>query len=108
MSIWSAILMAIAVMVTAFAVYAVYSAKRREEKARLAAERSEMIKNEFVAMVSHELRTPLTSIAGFASMLIEDWQNLPPEEVSEFLTIAEGAGGGHDWILQLQPADSYL
>jgi len=87
MSIWSAILMAIAVVVTAVAVYVVYSAKRREAGARLAAERSEMIKNEFVAMVSHELRTPLTSIAGFASMLIEEWQSLPPEEVSEFLTI---------------------
>ncbi len=87
MSVWSMILMSIAVLVTAVAVYAVYSAKRREDKARLAAERSEMIKNEFVAMVSHELRTPLTSIAGFASMLIEAWEDLPPEEVTEFLGI---------------------
>jgi signal transduction histidine kinase len=87
MSIWSAILMAIAILAIGLAAYSVYMAKRREEAARTAAERSEMIKNEFVAMVSHELRTPLTSIAGFASMLIDSWETLDPAEVTEFLSI---------------------
>ncbi|MDH5373978.1 MAG: HAMP domain-containing histidine kinase [Acidimicrobiia bacterium] len=87
MTIWSVIFMAVAVVATAVAAYAAYSARRRERAAQLAAERSELIKNEFVSMVSHELRTPLTSIAGFASMLHETWQSLPPEEVAEFLGI---------------------
>ncbi len=87
MFVWSVILAVVAVIVTAVAAYAVYSARRREKAAQLAAERSELIKNEFVAMVSHELRTPLTSIAGFASMLLESWENLPPSEVAEFLGI---------------------
>lgn len=52
-----------------------------------------MIKNEFVAMVSHELRTPLTSIAGFAAMLVESWESLTPEEVSEFLGIINAQSG---------------
>jgi signal transduction histidine kinase len=38
-------------------------------------------------MVSHELRTPLTSIAGFADTLVQSWQELPREEVDEFLSI---------------------
>jgi len=33
------------------------------------------------------LRTPLTSIAGFSDTLIESWQDLPPEEVDEFISI---------------------
>ena len=33
------------------------------------------------------LRTPLTSIAGFSDTLVESWQDLPPEEVDEFISI---------------------
>ena len=53
---------------------------------RLAAE-AHTLKNDFVAMVSHELRTPLTSIAGFADTLVQSWEELPREEVDEFLSI---------------------
>ena len=87
MSVWSIVLMAVAVIATAVAAYAAFSARRRELAAKNAAERSELIKNEFVAMVSHELRTPLTSIAGFSATLVESWEDLPPEEISEFLGI---------------------
>lgn len=87
MPVWSVIVVAVAIVAIAAAVYAALVARRREAEARNAAERSELIKNEFVAMVSHELRTPLTSIAGFASTLMEMWENLPPEEVGEFLGI---------------------
>jgi len=59
----------------------------REREVMRLSEEAHTIKNDFVAMVSHELRTPLTSIAGFAHTLVESWQDLPAEEVSEFLTI---------------------
>lgn len=61
--------------------------REREREVRRLSEEAHTIKNDFVAMVSHELRTPLTSIAGFAHTLVESWQDLPPDEVGEFLTI---------------------
>lgn len=59
----------------------------REREVRRLSEEAHTIKNDFVAMVSHELRTPLTSIAGFSDTLIQGWQDLPAEEVDEFLSI---------------------
>ena len=59
----------------------------REREVLRLSEEAHTIKNDFVTLVSHELRTPLTSIAGFADTLEESWENLPPEEVSEFLSI---------------------
>ena len=73
----------VVVVAVAVAVRAVYLAT----VARKAADRSEMIKDQFVSMISHELRTPLTSIAGFADTLIAGWQELPAAEVDEFLRI---------------------
>lgn len=61
--------------------------REREREVRRLSEEAHTIKNDFVAMVSHELRTPLTSIAGFADALVESWQDLPPQEVGEFLSI---------------------
>ena len=62
------------------------SREREKEVIRLADE-AHTLKNDFVAMVSHELRTPLTSIAGFADTLVQSWEELPREEVDEFLSI---------------------
>jgi signal transduction histidine kinase len=62
------------------------SREREQEVIRLADE-AHTLKNDFVAMVSHELRTPLTSIAGFADTLVRSWEELPREEVDEFLSI---------------------
>ncbi|MEE8374782.1 MAG: HAMP domain-containing sensor histidine kinase [Acidimicrobiia bacterium] len=62
------------------------SREREQEVIRLADE-AHTLKNDFVAMVSHELRTPLTSIAGFADTLVQSWEELPREEVDEFLSI---------------------
>jgi two-component system phosphate regulon sensor histidine kinase PhoR len=59
---------------------------REREVIRLS-EEAHSLKNDFVAMVSHELRTPLTSIAGFADTLVDGWEELPQEEVDEFLAI---------------------
>ncbi|HEX9762120.1 MAG TPA: histidine kinase dimerization/phospho-acceptor domain-containing protein, partial [Acidimicrobiia bacterium] len=61
--------------------------REREREVIRLSEEAHRIKNDFVAMVSHELRTPLTSIAGFAHTLLESWEDLPDEEVTEFLTI---------------------
>lgn len=61
--------------------------REREKEVRRLSEEAHTIKNDFVALVSHELRTPLTSIAGFSETLLESWQDLPPEEVEEFISI---------------------
>lgn len=44
---------------------------QREREARAEAERSNRLKDEFIATVSHELRTPLTAIMGWSHMLLE-------------------------------------
>lgn len=61
--------------------------RERERNVLRLSEEAHTIKNDFVALVSHELRTPLTSIAGFSDTLLESWQQLPIEEVDEFLSI---------------------
>lgn len=61
--------------------------REREREVLRLSEEAHTIKNDFVTLVSHELRTPLTSIAGFADTLEESWEDLPQEEVSEFLSI---------------------
>ena len=40
-------------------------------------------KSDFVSMVSHELRTPLTPIMGLSSTMMQRWQSMKPETVSE-------------------------
>ena len=61
--------------------------REREKEVRRLSEEAHTIKNDFVALVSHELRTPLTSIAGFSDTLRESWQDLPSDEVDEFISI---------------------
>ncbi len=61
--------------------------REREKEVLRLSEEAHTIKNDFVALVSHELRTPLTSIAGFSDTLVESWQDLPSEEVDEFISI---------------------
>jgi len=42
------------------------------QEARVAAERANQAKSNFLSFMSHELRTPLTAIIGFSEMLISE------------------------------------
>lgn len=82
------ILPAVIGLVSVFAAWRITARGReREREVHRLSEEAHTIKNDFVALVSHELRTPLTSIAGFSDTLVESWQNLPPDEVDEFISI---------------------
>jgi PAS domain S-box-containing protein len=73
-----------------------------EAKARREAEEANALKLKFLAMISHELRTPLTSIKGFATTLLADDVQWPPESQRDFLqTISEEADKLGDLIEQL-------
>ena len=69
------------------AINALLRAQDQQSEALAQERRAVELKNEFVSMVSHELRTPLTGIAGFTETLSDTWENLPSQEVDEFLTI---------------------
>jgi signal transduction histidine kinase len=59
----------------------------REHQARLEAQRTNQMKDEFLANVSHELRTPLTSLFGWARLLRS--ANLDPTGMSRALECIE-------------------
>ena len=48
----------------------------------------ETMRRDFVANVSHELRTPLTVIAGFLETAADSLDDLPPEDMRQFLATA--------------------
>ena len=58
-----------------------------EQTARFEAERTAMLKDEFLAIVSHEMRTPLTAILGWVQLLRNG--SLPPATVPQALETIE-------------------
>jgi PAS domain S-box-containing protein len=74
----------------------------REQEARAAAEAANRAKLQFVAMLAHELRNPLASIKGFASTLLAEDVQFPPETQREFMEIiAQETDKLNDLIEQL-------
>ncbi len=60
-------------------------AEEETQKARLKAEESERIKNNFIANMSHELRTPLNALLGFAEILEMDAPNKDYQEMAHIV-----------------------
>lgn len=50
--------------------------EQTERLAQLEVERHEL-KNEYVEIVAHDLRSPLTAAEGLATLLFDEWDNLP-------------------------------
>ncbi|MBI2238719.1 MAG: GAF domain-containing sensor histidine kinase [Actinobacteria bacterium] len=61
---------------------------RQEETLRRLRELDEM-KSDFVAITSHELRTPLAAVRGFVNTLRRRLDELPTDEIHEFLGIVD-------------------
>ena len=61
--------------------------KRDAETARIAAEKANKAKDDFLAALSHELRTPLTPALAAASYLVDNAERLPAEFSEELDTI---------------------
>lgn len=49
------------------------------------AEAADRAKTAFLAIISHELRTPLNAIIGFSDVLRASHEDLPPEDLEEYL-----------------------
>jgi signal transduction histidine kinase len=48
-------------------------------------QRAAQMRDDFLAMTNHELRTPLTAVVGYASTLVERWEEVPDDRRQEFV-----------------------
>ena len=66
---------------------------QQEHEIRLALERADELKTNFIALASHELRTPVTTIHGLASTLNRVWDRLGEPERKELREALERQAG---------------
>jgi two-component system sensor histidine kinase KdpD len=62
---------------------------QQEHEVRLALERADEVKTNFIALASHELRTPVTTIHGLASTLNKAGDRLSTEQIHELRAALE-------------------
>ncbi|MFO7575434.1 MAG: response regulator [Bacteroidales bacterium] len=62
------------------------------KEAREMAEKSNMLKDAFIANISHEIRTPMNAIIGFSDIIRETLADKIDSETSEYFSVIDEAG----------------
>ncbi len=61
-------------------------------QAKLSAEKSDRLKEEFLAQMSHEVRTPINAILSFSELIKDELENIVSDDLRESFCIIDRAG----------------